>query len=119
MLPSPAPTTPSLVEDLRANRDLVLREAEDIPYIRPFPTPATFYSFWDVRECFGKTTPEGRVIGSSDDLAAYLMSETGVITASGSAFMWDGYLRLCFATPEETITEGLAAARKALSALEP
>jgi aspartate aminotransferase len=109
----------SLCRDLQDKRDLFRKEAADIPHIRLFPTPATFYSFWDVRGTFGKSTPDGRVINTSDDLASYLIAEVGVVAASGSAFMWDGYMRFCFATPDETIVEGMAGVRKALEALEP
>lgn len=109
----------SLSRELQDKRDLFMREAAEVPHVRLFPTPATFYSFWDVREVFGMATPDGRVIDSSSDLAAYLVSEAGVVSASGTAFMWDGFMRFCFATPDETIIEGMAAIRKAIEALEP
>jgi aspartate/methionine/tyrosine aminotransferase len=41
----------------------------------------------------------------------------GFVTASGSGFMQEGYLRLSFATPEETIVQGMAAARRAFASL--
>jgi len=106
-----------LRENLERNRDLLLAGAAELPHVEVWPTPATFYSFWDVRGCFGRTTPTGEVLGSSDDVAGYLIREAGFITASGGAFLQDGYLRVSFAIPEEELRAGLAAAARALSAL--
>lgn len=108
---------PEMVRDLEAKRNLLLREATDMAHVRVWPTPASFYSFWDVRPTFGKTTPGGEVLRTSDDVAAYLIREAGVVTASGSGFMQDGYLRLSFATPNDTIVEGVRAAKQALARL--
>ena len=109
---------PELVHDLQRKRDLLQREARALPYVELWPTPATFYSFWDVRGAFSKRTPDGKVLQSSDDVADYLLRNAGVITASGGAFMQDGYLRISFATPDEHITNGVRAAAAALGRLE-
>ncbi len=114
-LRSPYDTTMST--ELEAKRDLLHRQIEGVPHVRVWPTPATFYSFWDVRQAFGKTTPNGRVLHDSNEVAEYLVTDAGVVTASGSGFMQDGYLRLSFATPDETITAGMAAAKAAFTAL--
>lgn len=106
-----------MVAELQAKRDLLHRESENMPLVDIWPTPATFYSFWDVRRCFGLKTPAGDVIQNSDDLAKYLVDHAGVVTASGTGFMQDGYLRLSFATPDEDLVDGMRAARKALSDL--
>lgn len=111
------PYDAEMVHDLRGKRDLLHREAREMPLVRVWPTPATFYSFWDVRAAFGRTTPGGRPLCSSDDVAAYLVREAGVVTASGTGFMQDGYLRLSFAAPDETIVTGMRAAREALGRL--
>lgn len=111
------PYDDEMVRDLQKKRDLLRREAEGIPHVNVWPTPATFYSFWDVRGTFGRATPEGGLIASSDDLAEYLVRHAGVVTASGKAFFQDGYLRLSFATPDEEIVAGMRAAREALAAL--
>lgn len=112
------PYSTSMVAELQAKRDLLHREAQGLAHVRIWPTPASFYSFWDVRKCHGKRTPDGKVLKDSDDVAAYLCTVAGVITASGTGFMQDGYLRLSFATPEEHIVQGMRAAKKALDALK-
>ncbi len=108
---------PELVRELQCKRDLLLREVQALPCVNVWPTRATFYSFWDVRETFGKKTPDGGVLRSSDDVAEYLIRNAGVVTASGCGFMQDGYLRVSFATPDEDIVEGVRAAAQALGRL--
>ena len=108
---------PELRHDLQAKRDLLHREATALPHVTVWPTPATFYSFWDVRELFGRRTPRGKAIQTSDDVAQYLVEAAGVVTASGTGFMQDGYLRVSFATPEEDIVAGVRAAAQALADL--
>jgi len=106
-----------IVDELQAKRDLLLKEAAGMPHVEIWPTPATFYSFWDISACLGKRTPDGRVLVGADDVAGYLVEAGGVVTASGTGFMQDGFLRLSFATPEEDIVDGMRAARSALDAL--
>lgn len=108
---------PELKRDLQRKRDLLQAEARALPYVEVWPTLASFYSFWDVRGTFGKLTPEGTTIRSSDELAEYLLHSAGVVTAPGTAFMQDGFLRISFATPDEQIIEGARAVRKALDKL--
>lgn len=107
-----------MVAELQRKRDLLHVEAEGMPHVKIWPTPATFYSFWDVRGCFGRRTPDGKTLETSDDVAGYLLASGGVVTASGTGFMQNGYLRLSFATPDDQIVGGMRAARAALSALK-
>lgn len=106
-----------LREELESNRNLLARLAPGPPRVVVWPTPASFYSFWDVTGCIGLSTPDGREIRSADDVAAWLASSVGVITASGTAFEQEGYLRLSFAVPPDELQEGMAAARRAIEAL--
>ena len=112
-----APYSDEMVKDLHNKRALLYRESQDMPHTHIWRTPASFYSFWDVRACLNKKTPEGRIIKSSDDVAEYLLISGGVVTASGTGFMQDGFLRLSFHTPDEHIIGGMRAAKKALGAL--
>ncbi|MHC4845732.1 MAG: pyridoxal phosphate-dependent aminotransferase [Planctomycetota bacterium] len=111
------PYTGSLRDELQRKRDLLHEHGMGMPHVRIWPTPATFYSFWDVTDALGRRTPEGEVLDDSDAVAAYLIRAAGVVTASGTGFMQDGYLRLSFTTPDEDIVAGMAAAKQALGAL--
>ncbi len=109
---------PELKGDLQRKRDLLLQESRNLHYVEVWPTPASFYSFWDVRAAFGRRTPDGQVLQTSDDVAEYLVRAAGVVTLSGQAFLQEGYLRVSFATPDEQIVRGLRAAAEALDRLE-
>ncbi|MEE9133596.1 MAG: aminotransferase class I/II-fold pyridoxal phosphate-dependent enzyme [Gemmatimonadota bacterium] len=111
------PYNPELRDDLQRKRDLLLAEAKALPLVKVWPTPASFYSFWDVRQALGKRAPDGLVLETSDEVAEYLIRAAGVVTLSGVAFMQDGFLRVSFATPDEHIVEGLRAAADALGRL--
>lgn len=112
------PYDPELTADLEKKRDLLQDEARAVPHVEVWPTPASFYSFWDVRGAFGKRTPEGQRLESSGDVAEHLVRAAGVVTGSGAAFMQDGYLRLSFATPDEQIVAGVRAAAGAFAELQ-
>lgn len=108
---------PELRNDLQRKRDLLQEGVRDVRYVDAWPTPASFYSFWDIREAFGRRTPAGATLRSSEDVAEYLVREAGVVTLAGSAFMQEGFLRLSFATPDEQIIEGARAAAAAMDRL--
>jgi aspartate aminotransferase len=57
------------------------------------------------------------VIQGSADLTAYLLEAAGVVTAPGSAFHQEGYLRISFATPDDHIVNGCRAVGEAIAAL--
>jgi aspartate aminotransferase len=108
---------PELRTDLQRKRDLLLREAAALRFVKVWPTPASFYSFWDVRAALGKRAPDGLLLATSDEVAEYLVRAAGVVALSGAAFMQDGYLRVSFATPDEDIVAGVRAAVEAMSRL--
>jgi aspartate aminotransferase len=111
------PYNNELRDDLQKKRDLLHREAPKMRGVKVWPTAGAFYSFWDVRGLIGKRAPDGSTVKGSDDLAAYLLKKAGVVTASGAAFEQEGYLRISFATPDDHITGGVAAAAEALAQL--
>lgn len=111
------PYDDSLVSELAGNRDALREHAANLPRVKVWDTPATFYSFWDVRGCLGAKTPKGEVLKDTDAVASYLLTEAGVVTASGSMFMQEGYLRVSFSTTREQVVEGMKAAREALAKL--
>ncbi len=111
------PYDQELRQHLEENRDLLAEECRRLPLVEVWPTPGAFYSFWDVRRCFGRKTPDGETLDGSVGLAEYLIRAAGVVTAPGSAFMQEGYLRISFAVPPEEIVAGVRAAATALEAL--
>jgi len=107
----------SMPREMQRKRDLMTSRARDLPHVRVWDTHATFYSFWDVTGCFGLRTPDGARIRTSDDVAEYLLRNAGVVTASGRAFMQEGFLRVSFAVPDDEIHHGMNAAVEAAARL--
>jgi aspartate aminotransferase len=108
---------PEMREDLERKRNLLHDVTCNISQMKVWPTPASFYSFWDVRSNFGRKTPDSRIIRGSEDLSTFLLDTAGVITAPGSAFYQEGYLRISYATPDDHIVNGCRAVGEALAAL--
>lgn len=100
-----------LRRELQSRRDLLHECAKDIPHVKIWPTAGAFYSFWDVRGVFGKK------VNNSDEVS-YALAREGVIAASGSSFMQEGYLRFSFATTEDQIRGGMELAKKTILALK-
>ena len=94
---------------LEEKRDLVLEGLAQIDGVS-CPTPrGAFYAFPNV-ESFDL---------SSAEIADYLLEEAGVALLPGTAFGpgGEGYLRICYATPEEKLKEALGRLKRGLSQL--
>lgn len=110
------------VEDMRVaferRRNLIVELASKVPGWQVNVPQGAFYLFPEVSACIGKTTPDGKTIGSDSDLAMYLLVEANVATVAGSAFAMEGYLRLSYATSDENIRRAMDRITKAISALK-
>lgn len=101
---------PTRAATYRNRHDRVLDAIADIQGIHAQRGDGTFYCFIDARETIAR-------LGLSDDsaLAAWLIEEAQVALVPGSAFGVSGYLRLSYATDEETLERGLGRLHAALS----
>ena len=98
-------------------RDLVVDALNAIDGIDcPKPSGA-FYVFPSCKGVLGKTTPDGTVLETDTDFAAYLLEQANVAVVMGSAFGMDGHFRISYATSEANLTEACARIAKAVSAL--
>ena len=95
-------------------RDLVVELAGQIPGLKVNRPQGAFYLFPEVSAYIGKTTPEGKKIESSADLAMYLLETGHVATVDGGAFGMEGYIRLSYATSDDNLREALRRVREAL-----
>lgn len=95
-------------------RDLVVELAGQIPGLKVNRPQGAFYLFPEVSAYIGKTTPEGKKIESSADLAMYLLETGHVATVDGGAFGMEGYIRLSYATSDDNLREALRRMREAL-----
>lgn len=108
------------VEDMRREferrRDLIVKLAEDIPGWKVSKPEGAFYLFPEVTYYIGKRFGN-REITSSGDYVMYLLEEAHVAAVDGAAFCAPGYLRLSYATSEDTIREAMRRIREASAKL--
>ncbi len=103
-----------MVEAFRHRRDLITELIGNIPGFKVNKPAGAFYIFPDVRALLGREY-KGHRIETSNALAMYLLDEAHVATVDGAAFCAPGFLRLSYATDEETLRE---AARRIAEALK-
>jgi len=100
----------------RLRRDLVCRMLKEIPGVT-FPVPGgAFYVFADVSSHYGRALPGGRIVRTSDEMAAFLLDEAGVAVVPGGTFGDDRCIRMSFAASAEDLTVALKRIARALSA---
>lgn len=88
-------------------RDYIVKALNSISGIRcPNPSGA-FYVFPDVSDLYGKTTPKGTLVNSSQSFARALLEEELVAVVPGEAFGTDQYVRLSYACDMATIKKGM------------
>ena len=104
-------------ETFRRRRDLIVSLAKDIPGLEVNVPQGAFYLFPDCSAFFGKTDGR-RTIGSSTDLALYLLEEGYVATVGGDAFGAPRCFRMSYATSDDNIREALRRIRHVLSKLK-
>ena len=76
----------------------------------PMPHGA-FYAYPQVKGLLGKEY-DGRRIGTSAELAEYILDEVEVAVVPGEAFGSPGYLRLSYALGDDDLTEGVTRLQK-------
>ncbi|MDE5628985.1 MAG: pyridoxal phosphate-dependent aminotransferase [Muribaculaceae bacterium] len=110
------------VEEMRKafqrRRDLVVRLAREIPGLKVNEPQGAFYLLPEVSAFIGLSTPAGKKIENSGDLAMYLLEEALVATVDGNAFAAPGYIRLSYATSDENLTEAFRRISDALGKLK-
>jgi aspartate/methionine/tyrosine aminotransferase len=94
-----AATVSAAVDAYRARRDLLVTGLRDLGFGVPHVPPGAFYVFADAR-AFGS---------DSRALAGLLLEEGGVAVTPGVDFgtSGEGFLRLCYAAPEEVLRQAL------------
>lgn len=93
-------------QEFEARRDLVCKRLNAIRGIRcPVPDGA-FYAFFNIEAHFGRTLA-GRKVSDSTGFCAAALEGPHVNLVPGSAFGFEGYARLSFATNREQLSAGL------------
>lgn len=99
-------------------RDLVVKMLNDAEGLN-CPTPeGAFYVYPSCAGLIGKTTPDGKVLNSDEDVATYLLESVGVAVVHGAAFGLSPHFRISYATSTEVLTEACTRIQKACAALK-
>jgi aspartate aminotransferase len=111
----------SCVEQMRKafenRRNLIVTLAKQIPGFDVSMPDGAFYIFPVCSYYFGKTTPKGKVIENSSDLAMYLLDNAHVASVGGDAFGVPYCIRFSYAASEESIIEAFKRIEKAIGEL--
>jgi arginine:pyruvate transaminase len=103
-----------MAAEYQARRDLVVRELQGIPGIRPLVPDGGLFVMLDIRGCLNNTKPQHF---GSDDVRRFLLEKHGVVVIHGGAYgeCGEGMLRVSFAAGGETLQRGLVLLRAGLS----
>ncbi len=98
-------------------RDLVVAMLNDAPGLS-CPTPeGAFYVYPDASGVMGKTTPNGNVINTDEDLINYFLDDWQVAAVHGGAFGLSPGFRISYATSSGILKEACTRIQSACAAL--
>lgn len=100
-----------------ARRDLVVAALNTIDGISCRVPEGAFYTFASCGGLLGRTTPDGKLIGSDKDFAEYLLRAVGVAVVPGSAFGLAPYFRISYATSVSELEDACRRIASACAAL--
>lgn len=104
-LDGPQDATEAMRQVYEVRRNRVVAALNVTPGLRCHMPEGAFYAFPDMTGCLGRTTAGGARIGNDWDFVAALLSEVGVATVHGSAFMFPGHFRISFAAADTLLDE--------------
>lgn len=90
----------------QVRRDEAMKVLNSSPLLEVTKAQGSFYLFVDMQKAIGKKTVAGKEIKNSDDFSLFLIEEANVAVVPGSAFGYEGFFRLSFATSMEELREG-------------
>ena len=107
----------SMISAFPGRRDFLLDRLTGIPDVTCYRAQGAFYLFPRVSAYYGRRS-EGVSVGSSSEMAMYLLQKAHVAIVPGAAFGADDYIRISFSTGEDTLGKGMDRIEAALARLE-
>jgi aspartate aminotransferase len=120
-LAGPQDEVAKMAGEFDRRRRLIVEGLNRLPGVSCVMPRGAFYVFPNVAGLFGRRASLGgapRVLGSSTDVAEFLLEHARVAVVPGVDFGSDSHLRLSYATSAEQIREGLARMDAAIRALD-
>ena len=105
------------MREFQRRRDLVVDRLNGIPGLQCTQPQGAFYVFPSCLGLMGKRTPDGRVLASDGDVAAYLLESVDVAVVHGAAYGLSPYVRISFALSHERLGEACDRIERACAAL--
>ena len=99
-------------------RNLILDELKKIPNLLCEVPNGAFYVFPNFKNYLNKRTKSGQLIKTSSDLSLYILEQTGVVTVAGDSFGAPNYIRLSYATSNETISKAVLLIKDVLKKID-
>jgi aspartate aminotransferase len=101
----------TVVSDMAAiykrRRDMVVAALNEVPGISCHSPEGAFYVFPNIAGLLGKTTPKGKTINSDEDFALALLDEAHVALVHGAAFGMSPYVRISYATDDDSLARAM------------
>ena len=101
----------------KERRDLVVSMLNQASGIECLTPEGAFYVYPKCKSLIGKVTPDGNVLTTDDDIAAYLLEAEGVAVVSGAAFGLSPFFRISYATETSLLNEACKRIQRACAAL--
>ena len=99
-------------------RDLVVSRFNAVEGLSCRTPQGAFYVYVNVQDLLGKTTPQGQVLESDVDVAAYFLEGANVAVVPGAAFGLAPYFRVSYATATEALVKACDRIEAAVNALK-
>jgi len=116
-LNSPQDFMKEWVAEFDRRRRYIVERLNNIPGVSCLLPQGAFYVFPNFSKVYRKTTPSGKKISNSSELASYFLEEHKVATVPGVAFGEDACQRLSYATSMANIVKGIDRIETAVKAL--
>jgi aspartate aminotransferase len=104
-------------EAFKERRDLVVSMLNQATGIKCHKPEGAFYVYPSCAGTIGKTTPDGKVIGTDEDFVTYLLESEGVAVVQGSAFGLAPFFRISYATSTAELEDACQRIQRACAAL--
>ncbi|MBF0096889.1 MAG: pyridoxal phosphate-dependent aminotransferase [Magnetococcales bacterium] len=106
-LDGPQKVIKPMLKAFTERRNFVVRSLNAIPGFRCRAPEGSFYVFPNVAGLIGSKSPDGTLMQSSMELAAFMLDAHQVALVPGLAFGMDPYLRISFATSMENLEKAM------------
>jgi aspartate aminotransferase len=104
-------------KSFQERRDLVVGLLNQAPGLSCATPEGAFYVYPSCAGLIGKTTPDGKLLKTDEDVVGYFLESEGVAAVHGAAFGMSPYFRISYATSPEVLKDACARIIRACKAV--